>query len=549
MVAWRSLVAAMFLDSLPIRQAWRLARQRRTRPQSSSSKNHIISHFTDVEGDRDYLERYVARSEVLCFRPSEDRNFPYDEWMDFQDSNGMLVFGGDVCDQGGSDLYCIRQLLSLKDRHPDRVHLLLGNRDLNKLRVTQELGLEGDECPPHKGVYWLRGSGLEGDPALGPVTTDPTQRLKWMLKNTMGSPQAFEHRRWELRQERSLKVATDEDVVESYRDACRPGGELSRYLAHGVLALRLGDVLFIHGALPLTEYVVASHPTGLWDDFRFAMPWLPSNVTSAKDVGVHNVDDWISSLNEFARTCIVNFEENNGTGIWSETGGYHVEGQPFAPLIQYGMGWTPDRQRNPTVVYQSWSSDGMPRRFFSDREELFVRYVKEFFRQANVSLMVCGHQPQGDMPNTIRLDLENRTAWIVSADTSYSGDTSWYGEPVRRNRGRGTARSGRGDVAVSEILIEQCPTTGTVVRAFAHGVLSDGTEYETLPLAFGASLTQAEQFGQLASGEAPASKDTPHGQPWWRRAVLTDGSLLLSSGQGYDATNCLLPGYYHDSGP
>ena len=127
-----------------------------------------------MEGDGAYFDRFVEHSKVLGFRPitpsfgdssrgSSDmwnlgkydvNYFPYDKEVIFLhhtddnndnddddfNSNSILVYGGDTWDKGnGSDLYVMRQLLSLQVRHPHRVYLLMGNRDINKMRIVNEL--------------------------------------------------------------------------------------------------------------------------------------------------------------------------------------------------------------------------------------------------------------------------------------------------------------------------------------------------------------------------------------------------------------------------
>jgi hypothetical protein len=308
--------------------------------RGGSEQEHIqrITYLTDVEGDREYLTRYVEQSRVLCFSPTTPRiDFPYSTCIDFYNSTDVLVYGGDIWDQGGHDLYACRQLVDLKERYPDRVHLILGNRDINKMRVKAELGSSG-KAPPHQGVYWLRGTGRIGDPDNGTLSDHPVERLQWMLGQTMGSPRAFGYRKLELQRERG-DVVTDEDVVESYRTSCDPAGEMGRYLANAHLAVRLGEVLFVHGSLPLTPQVLEERDD--WKDLSFAMPWQNHVVGS--------IDDWLLELENFCRTSIDTWINHTDTTLWSLQGGYSAE--PFyTKLLQYGMGWTPDRLRNPTIV-------------------------------------------------------------------------------------------------------------------------------------------------------------------------------------------------------
>ena len=86
-------------------------------------------YVTDVEGDMEFWSKFCSMSSVL--QGSTD---------DLSLRPGChLVFGGDSVDKGGRDLAFLRSLLRLKERHPERVHLLLGNRDINKMRLTAEL--------------------------------------------------------------------------------------------------------------------------------------------------------------------------------------------------------------------------------------------------------------------------------------------------------------------------------------------------------------------------------------------------------------------------
>jgi hypothetical protein len=565
---------------------------------SSSSSRRWITYMTDVEGDRDYLHRYVEQSKILCWKehtpllsPSPQRpyKFPYTQYIDFQNYNDttttrttansssgtilndILVYGGDIWDQGGSDLYVIRQLLDIQRRYPNNVYFVMGNRDINKMRIVDELGHAGTsdhDMPIHDGCYWLYGTGRMGDPQLGklPLVT-AAERLKWMLNYTMGSPRAFEYRRWELQTECSnTTMVSDQDVVESYRQSCDPiTGEISLFLRNASLMLRLGDVAFVHGALPFTNENLLlrhcdnnHHQNGsLWNDVSFAMPWLPLGVT-ASDVGVHSIHDWIVALNTFATSRIESWIASNGRSdaMWTVQGGYRLstEHSPsYGQLLQYGMGRTggPTRGLNPTVVYNRWGIAGRPRKFFRydvncAQDVSYVRHTKEFFRRTGIRLICSGHQPSGEMPCHIRIDDEyndNPTSWILSGDTSYTGDTIWLNLPgdsvTRHNCGRGDIKSGRGPVAVSEVLIEQCTTSGTILEVYSHGTFSDGSKYRSQSLDFERATfpkgTDDLVVGTLASGKlVPNRTESPHGGPWWTQAALDDGSVLLAAGAGFN---------------
>ena len=66
------------------------------------------------------------------------------------------MFGGDACDKGPGSIRLCTCLVDLKQRHPGRVTLLIGNRDGNKMRLTSEL--HADEIAAVKelpGPYWV----------------------------------------------------------------------------------------------------------------------------------------------------------------------------------------------------------------------------------------------------------------------------------------------------------------------------------------------------------------------------------------------------------
>ena len=621
----------------------------------------LVSYFTDIEGDKFYLDRYVDNSKILKWIANNKRtdpgetpsqafsmysypecpptSFPYDRRIDFCNSNSILVFGGDLWDKGGFDLYVTRQLLDLKRRYPDRVVWVLGNRDINKLRMTQELGLPAKSTPSskvsvpyHPGLTWFRGSGRVGDPE-GPLPSmDPGNRLKWILGNTMGSPDAMEHRRQELLWERrgchedssksingneAKNSISDMDVVRSYQESCHPFGEMGQFLSEGLLAARVGPILLVHGSLPLTKDTMAEakenqSKTSIWDDLTFCMPWMNQThhdygkhhqFSTASDFGVKTIEDWLEVVNEFCVTNVQawknhiveieqNFEHNGQSeeifddrheeeskdAIWAYRGGYgngpSYSGTFYSDLVQYGMGMIPGGKKNPTVVYNSFTPEGMPTSFLPPKESMNgANYVqdssdvatctREFFERSTLQLILTGHKPQGDMPSPIKV---GQSSWVICADTSYSGDTKWFHdhrnvttpekmerrqllqERKRSNLGRGDSISFRGETAVSEVLVELSKGATFLESIRYHGVLSDGTEYESVDL-LGADSEDFDQnsteyigsVGQVApTSMVPDPSNSPHEGRWWTKSICRDGSRLYYAGEGYQIWNYIV---------
>jgi hypothetical protein len=138
--------------------------------------------LTDVEGNYEYFEKYVEISKVLEWETPEKKALKLRDGASF-------VFGGDSQDKGIGDIRFVKMMLALKDKYPDRVFFIIGNRDANKLRLTTELG---DEALKSEKVrtdstfpYWLAKDKIVTPQMYydtNKVPDTPVNRLKWLLK-------------------------------------------------------------------------------------------------------------------------------------------------------------------------------------------------------------------------------------------------------------------------------------------------------------------------------------------------------------------------------
>jgi hypothetical protein len=213
--------------------------------------------------------------------------------------NTQFVYGGDTVDKGPGDIRLVRALVSLKKRYHDRVHLLVGNRDLNKLRLLSELS-ESDmkrdlDCISKP--FWVRNAKSlkeyllevqlkskeatdeDGSAESLDECNSKAERLRYMLIHTMGCPETFEFRREEIQiltkifdeypnsvethdftpigdflgnESNCINVA-DDDVVESFLYELSKEGSLYQYLKLSQVSCMKAD------CFPTLRVLIISH--------------------------------------------------------------------------------------------------------------------------------------------------------------------------------------------------------------------------------------------------------------------------------------------------
>jgi len=306
----------------------------------------MIAYLTDVEGRWDKLATFVEGNPHVALRDGELELAP----------GVTFVFGGDAVDRGPHGRRFVALLLRAKRRYGERVILLAGNRDINKLRLVTELGGQ-----PHRRAP----AGLVG-PEL----------LRWTFANTMGAKQAFEHRAAELAAEGL--PCSEADVVDTYLADLAPGGELRAYLEVCQLAYRAGRTLFLHGGVTPENFLATPA--------RCEHRWITEYTRAG------SLDAWVAALDQFYRDELARFSR----GI-----------RPDALIAYQSQG--PDKLNQASVVYARPTDDlGNP--------SLPPADVVARLRGDGVTRIVVGHTPSGDCPAILRDgDFE-----LVLADNSYS---------------------------------------------------------------------------------------------------------------------------------
>lgn len=233
-----------------------------------------VAYLTDVEGRWDKLLDFCASS-----GPGGSL-VTYDEARGLRVADdAVFVFGGDAIDRGPAGRKIVATLLAAKRAQPDRVVLLAGNRDINKLRLAREL----DVHPA---------SGTRGE------------LLRAIFSKTMGARDAFEHRLTELTTDG--QPASDDAVVDSWLEDVAPDGVQTRYLAAAQLAHREDETLFLHGGVTAENLGV--------------VPGIAPRLAG--------VDTWVRALNDFYAASLNAFVARrcapDGTPRWRDLLAYQA---------------------------------------------------------------------------------------------------------------------------------------------------------------------------------------------------------------------------------
>lgn len=312
-----------------------------------------IVYLTDVEGHWDKLAGALAGHAGVALRG---------DVIDVSEG-ARLVFGGDATDRGRAGRRIMRALLDAKLRHPDRVTLLAGNRDMNKVRLRVELRGK----PPTRAPEEIaRGS----RPAL----------LRWLFANTMGARDAFAMRAEELG---VSGPEADEAVVDSFLDDVDRDGLTTRYLAQCQLGVRLGETLFVHGGVT-TE----------------SLGHVPGHAgAAAQPTPPDRVDAWLGALNRWYAEQLDAYASARG-----------LDNAAYEPFVLYQAPLPGTRLHQASVVYGRLADA-------HNNPELPPAEVRAHLRRAGISRLVVGHTPTGDVPVVLRAGQERFE--LVCADNSY----------------------------------------------------------------------------------------------------------------------------------
>lgn len=323
-----------------------------------------VAFLSDIEGRWGALETFCRKNPFIKL-DAHGR-------LSFSDPAVHFVFGGDATDRGPASLRVLSTLVQFKKDYPDRVHLIIGNRDLNKLYFPYLLVGAGRAAPPSERmaarfVWWFRETYPQhaslGAQEIIPKYSDPIIKMKFLYARSTNAPEAVEFRR------REINVSSDEAVLESLMSDVSENGLLLQYLELGEIGTIVEGNLFVHGAL--TE-----------ESMRF--DGLPTSVNP--DAGIHQ---YFKDLNEWKNVELAKWKKR-----WLRVPGGEN------PLVAMAS--------TPSPVFSRYPSEGT-------EKTLVRRLLRE-----GISRVVVGHTPQGQVPTIWQVEDNGELFETVTSDQSES---------------------------------------------------------------------------------------------------------------------------------
>lgn len=184
-------------------------------PTSSICENLLL--FSDIEGCMTISSGNKEQHQLFC-----DSDTFYSIYKYLLIAGNHVGFCGDFFDQGPKMGESIIGMAWLRKHFPDQVHIILGNRDINKKRIKAEMemiskakfdeikGIINPKDPEDIYVRWKE-DWINNLPADYDSKT-PAERIQFLLEKTFGAPNLLSNLRTEF-----VELKSDEQAIDLFR--------------------------------------------------------------------------------------------------------------------------------------------------------------------------------------------------------------------------------------------------------------------------------------------------------------------------------------------
>lgn len=358
----------------------------------------------DIEGYLGKIDNFVKECAEQAFKMGEYPLLKWDTTLPrlILHKDCHLVILGDLTDSGEENIFILNLLIHLKEDYGERVHIILGNRDLNKLRLLYELDEDGLKDNKGNKFRFKKWADLWENVA---DKSSKVEKLKFIFKDTMGAPNLFGNLRKELA---TGDMISDQTVYNYYVDTFIPN--LVKLMSKSKLVDVVGDTIFAHGGIQwYTRTSTRAEPnTPFVNKFNKLNSWALECITSS------HIDKIIALVRYAEGGGVImdansKYPEYDAVNIYD----YLLDRDPKKPA-PYDM---IDLKDTPSVVQRRWWNDKYELKGID--KTLAKKMHNEGYRR------ICGgHTPVGQLPVIVQAKVDDSNGdclELVLCDTTFKG--------------------------------------------------------------------------------------------------------------------------------
>lgn len=346
---------------------------------STIKHKKIIEIMPDVEGCWNKIVSFMKKSSIFNIngKQIDDTLSPEQYNQITMIPNSYFVCLGDTIDNGPNNLSILRLLRHLKLKYNKRVIFIIGNRDINKIRLKFELEKQ------RTGINRLTKSEY-------PINESKVNKLKWILTNTMGCPNTFEYFKQELNtNDDNIVLDKFIEILEIPENHDSDRGLLLFYLYHANLVYynKSTKSIYMHGGLNCKNYLTLRSKK-----FKNLKEWI------------FNLNKWYHDL--LRKAYIQNIDESEIEELL-----LYQDERDYTKKDGYGGIYS-------VVISRPWKTPPITNGSIGSsliEEGCFDSIYKD------IRYIFTGHTPVGQLPVIYKLFKNRKKITFIFGDTTYSG--------------------------------------------------------------------------------------------------------------------------------
>jgi hypothetical protein len=378
-----------------------------------------IEVMPDVEGCWSKVLDFMSLSNIFTIdgKPPDATNFKPENFKDPNYNGLQMKWGtkfvclGDTIDNGPNSIAILRLLKYLRENFCNTIGgcsviFILGNRDINKLRLLYELDRNKARIDIETKRVDERLTPGKLEVPLNYPSQDRVTRFQWIMKNTMGGTGVLEHFKTET------GITDNQLAIIEYMRILEPNGLLSYYLKNGTLLHydSWTKSLFVHGGINCSNF--KKWYTRIYEE---------GDNSENKYNSIFEWEKWTNEVLKIVLTTIYESQKDRSKRSREST---IDDEQQVEHFFRYMDEQIPKKAARSVIISRPWKSESESAKPEEMETGIGTSIIEEgcFDDMAkDVKYIFNGHTPVGQIPVIMRTAKGDKEIVFVFCDTTYAG--------------------------------------------------------------------------------------------------------------------------------